>query len=68
MLFNISAVRHFVKDRLRIGPQPGNWPEETTKNERQQTERLNGLCLRMMALLGDLLRKDMNKPEDDDAY
>ncbi len=66
VLVLFGAVRHLVGHRLRIRPQPGDRPEQTAEHQRQQAQHLDGVALRMMTLVGDLLRKDVNQPEQHD--
>ena len=44
------------------------WAKDAAEKEREQTERLDGLGLRMIPFFGDLLRQNMNEPENADAY
>ena len=62
----VGAVRHLVHDRLRIRPDPGQWPEKAAEHQRQQTQRPNRLELGMMPLVSDLLGEDMHHPEQHD--
>ena len=64
---HIGAVSHLVQDRLGVGPEPRNWPEQPTKEKREQTEAMNRVRLRMLFLFGNLFRHDMQQPENGDA-
>jgi hypothetical protein len=60
------TVRELVQHRLRVGPQPGERPQQAPEKERQQTEHLDSVALRVMALVRDLLGQHMDHPEQDD--
>ena len=64
----VGAVRHLVHDRLRVGPEPGQRPEQSAEHQREQAQRADRFELRMMALVRDLLRKDVHHPEQDDEH
>ena len=60
----VGAVRHLVQHRLRVRPYPGKRPQEPAEHQRQQAQRADRLELRMVALVGDLLRQDVDQPEE----
>ena len=60
---DVRAVGHLVEHRLRIGPQPRQRPEHAAEHQRQQAQHLDRLRLRVLSLLGDLLREDVHQPE-----
>ena len=64
----VGAVRHLVHDRLRVGPQPGDRPQQPAEHQRQQAQRADRLELRMVPLVGDLLRQDVHQPEQHDEH
>ena len=61
-----GPVSHSVGDRLGVRPEPGDRPQQASECERQEAKRVDRVLLRMMALLGDLLRQDVDQPEQDD--
>ena len=63
----VGAVGELVRDRLRVRPQPRDRPQQAAEYERQQAQRLDGLRLRMMPLVRNLLRHHVDDPEHGDA-
>ena len=57
-----------MHDRLRIGPDPGQRPQQAAEHERQQAQRTDGLELRVVPLVRDLLRQDVHHPEEGDEH
>ncbi len=64
----VRAIGELVHDRLRVGPDPGQRPQQAAEDERQQAERANRLELRVVALVRDLLRQDVHHPEQGDEH
>src|SRR5450432_783419 len=62
----VGTERHPVANRTGIRPDPREWPEEPSEEQRQQAKRVDRVLLRMVALLGDLFGQDVHEPEDDD--
>ena len=62
----VGAVGRLVADRLGVGPQPGDRPQQAAEHQRQQAQRVDRVGLRMVALVGDLLGQHVHQPEDDD--
>ena len=62
----VGAVGHLVHDRLRVGPDPRDRPEQAAEDQRQQAQRADRLELRMVPLVGDLLGQDVHHPEQHD--
>src|SRR3954471_3927225 len=44
----VGSVGQLVHDRLGVGPDPGERPEQASEHERQQTQRAYRLELRMV--------------------
>ena len=64
---HIGTVSHLVQDRLGVCPEPCNWPEQPTKEKREQTQTMDRVGLWMLFLFGDLFRHDMQQPENGEA-
>src|SRR4051812_3283939 len=64
----VGPVSHLMDHRLRISPQPGKRPKHPAKNQGEQAKALDGSCLRVLFLLRNFLRENMNQKEDDDSY
>jgi hypothetical protein len=64
ILVLVRAVRHAVGDGTRVRPEPRERPQDAAEEQRQHAQRVDRVLLRVMALLGDLLREDVNDPED----
>jgi hypothetical protein len=62
----VGAVGHLVGDRLDVRPQPGDRPQQAAEHQRQQAQHLDGVALRVMALVGDFLRQHVHHPEQHD--
>ena len=62
----VGAVGELVSDRLGVGPQPGDRPEQPAEGERQQAERPDRLELRVVPLVRDLLGQNVHQPEQHD--
>ena len=67
-IVRVGAVGHLVQHRFRVGPQPGERPQQAAEEQRQQAQRLDRVELRMAAFLGDLLRQDVHQPEHGDQH
>ena len=65
-MIDIRAVRHLVKNRLRVGPKPGDWPEQSAEAKREQAQALDSPELRMVSLFGNLFGEDMDQQKDPD--
>jgi hypothetical protein len=55
-----------VQHRFRVRPDPGDRPEQSAEHERQQTDDADRLELRVMPLVRNLLRQDVDHPEQHD--
>ena len=62
----VGAVGEPVADRLGVGPEPGQRPQQAAEDQRQQAQRVDRLGLRMMPLVGDLLGHHVDDPEQRD--
>ena len=63
---DIRAVRHLVENWLRVGPKPGEWPEQSAEAKREQAQALDSPELRMVPLFGNLFGEDMDQQEGPD--
>ena len=64
---HIGAVGELVHYRLGVCPEPCNWPEQSAKAKREQTEAMNRVGLWMLFLMSDFFRHDVDQPENGDA-
>ena len=62
----LGAVGEPVADRLGVRPQPRDRPQQAAEHQRQQAQRVDRVLLRMMPLLGALLRHHVHHPEQHD--
>src|SRR4030095_6712871 len=65
-VIDIRAVSHLVKHGLRVGPKPGDRPEQPAEDKREETEALNSPELRMTPVVGTRFGEDMDQQEDRD--
>src|SRR5436190_17327631 len=65
-VIDIRAVGHLVQNGLRVGPKPGERPEQSAETKRQQAKALDSSKLWMPSLFGNLFREDMDQQEDHD--
>ena len=65
-MIDIRAVRQLVQNRLRVGPKPGDRPEQSAETKREKAQALDSSELWMPSLFRNLLREDMDQQEDYD--
>ncbi|HSS08028.1 MAG TPA: hypothetical protein VLK83_12925 [Rhodanobacteraceae bacterium] len=62
----LGSEGELVPDRTRVGPQPGDRPEQSAEHEREQAQDVNRILVGMVALCGDLLGQHVHDPEERD--
>ena len=66
-MIDIRAVRHLVQDRLCVGPEPGDRPEQSAEAKREQAQALDSPELRVVPLFRNLFGENVDQQEDPDS-
>jgi len=64
----IGAIGELMQDRFRVGSEPGDRPGQAAGHEREKTQALDRLRLRVFLLHRDFFRQDVDENDHDPRH